>query len=541
MATIRELITRWTFDIDDKPLKEVEGKFSELTGSVKTLAVGIAGVSATIFGFVKLSANAGEEVGKLSDKFGISAQAFQELQFAARGEAEALTASLGIFSKNIIAAKEGTEAQAGAFKKLGISIKGPNGQLKTTEQLITESADGFAKMENGAEKTTLAMTLFGKSGADLIPFLNQGSDEIARLRQEAIDSGAVLGDDAIAGAAAFNDSLDDLMNTIKGIGVSFAADLFGPVGDIIKQFKVWIIQNRKLIGQRLSEVIKGLASFLSVAVKFSIHLIDAIVGLTEVFGGLGNVLKWVGIGFAIFTGGQILAGIGGLILMINKLGMAALLANAKALILPLLIGAAIVALGLIIEDIVAFFQGRDSVTGIIVEKFKAMFAYLEEAFNNFGSVAKIAITVLLTPLRAVINTFQNLLNLIDVFRGKMTFKDFAVKGLKNLANTFGFEGATGSLKGAMGLNDTASAQAGANPLAASVSEVAGVAPTPGSGVLAPTNNSNQNNTFNVDVSVEAGGREDAAVVGRQVGNKTAGELDALMRDTFRTFQGAGGY
>jgi len=530
MATIRELITRWTFDIDDKPIKDVESKFSDLTSSVKTLSIGIAGVSASIFGFVKLSANAGEQVDNLSQKFGISAQAFQELQFAARGEAQALTASLGIFSKNIIAARDGTDAQSQAFKKLGVSIKDPNGKLKSTEQLITEAAGGFKRLENGAEKTALSMTLFGKSGADLLPFLNQGSEEIARLRQEAIDTGAVLSDDAIKGAAAFNDSLDDLMNTIKGVGVSFAAELFGPVGDIIKQFKLFIVQNRKLIGQRLGEVIRGLASFLGIAVKFAVQLVDAAIGLSEAFGGLGNVLKWVGIGFAIFTAGKILFGIGSMILAIGRLGTAFTIMNAKALLIPILIGAAIVALGLIIEDIVAFFQGRDSVTGVIVEKFKTMFAFLQDGFSKFGVVGKSAIVILLTPLRAIINTFQNLLNLIDVFRGKMSLKEFGGKTLKNFANTFGFGGANESLSGAIGLNDTASA-----------SSAAGIAPTPGAGVLAPSNSSNQSNTFNVDVSVEAGGREDAAVVGRQVGNKTAGELDSLMRDTFRTFQGAGGY
>lgn len=529
MATIRELITRWTFDIDDKPIKDIESKFSDLTSSVKTLSIGIAGVSASIFGFVKLSANAGEEAGKLSEKFGISTQAFQELQFAAKSEAQALTASLGIFSKNIIAAKDGTDAQSAAFKRLGVSIKDPNGKLKSTEQLIIEAADGFSKMENGAVKTSTAMDLFGRSGADLLPFLNQGSAEISRLRQEAVDAGAVLSDDAIAGAQNFNDSLDDLINTIKGVGASFAADLFIPVSDILKQFKTFIIQNRKLIGSRINQFISGMASFLMIAVKFATELTSAIIGLTEVFGGLGNVLKIVGIGFALFTAGKVLFGIGSLILAIGRLGDMFTLLNAKALLIPILIGAAVVALGLIIEDIVAFFQGRNSVTGIIVEKFKTMFASLEEGFSGLGNVAKIAIAVLLTPIRGLINAFQTLLNLVDLVRGKLSLKEFGVKTLKNIGSSLGF-GTTDSLKGSLGLNEVSS-----------ISSVAGVQPTPGIGVLAPSNGGNQNNVFNVDVAVEAGGREDAAVVGRQVGNKTAGELDALMRDTFRTFQGAGGY
>ena len=531
MATLRELVTRWTFDINDKPIKDVEEKFSDLTSSVKTLSIGIAGVSASIFGYVKLSADAGEEAGKLADKFGISAQAMQELQFAARGEAQALTASLGIFSRNIVAAKEGTDAQSQAFKKLGVNIVDSNGKIKSTEDLITEAAGGFKRLENGAEKTALSMTLFGKSGAEILPFLNQGSEEIARLREEARASGAVLSDDAINGAMAFNDSLDDLINTAKGLGASFASDLFGPISEITKEIKTFISANRKLIGQRVQEVIKGLSSFLMIAVKFSGQLIDAVLGLSEVFGGLGNVLKIVGIAFALFTAGKVLFGIGSMVLAIGRLGDAFTLMNAKALLIPILIGAAIVALGLIIEDIVAFFQGKDSVTGIIVEKFKAMFSYLESGFTGLGEWAKIGLTALLQPIRMVINSFRILLDMIDLIRGKMSFKDFGIGALKKIGNSFGIGGGAGeTLRGTLGL-----------PEASTASSVAGVLPTPGSGVLAPSNTNSQKNTFNVDVAVNANGREDAAVIGKQVGNKTAGELDSLMRDTSRSFQGAGGY
>lgn len=531
MTTLRELVTRWTFDIDDKPIKNVEEKFSNLTSSVGTLALGIAGASASIFGFVKVSANMGEEIGKMSEKFGISAQAIQELQFAARGEAEALTSSLGLFARNTVAATKGSEEQASAFKKLGVNIKDTHGKLKSTEDLITQSADGFKKLKNGSEKTALAMALFGRSGAELIPFLNQGSEEIARLREEARASGAVLSDDAVKGAMEFNDNLDDLIRTAKGVGASFASELFEPLGDIIKQFKAWISVNRKLIGQRIGEMIKGLVAFLSIAVKFAGALIEAFMGLAEVFGGLENILKVIGVLFAVFTAGKILFGIGSLVLAFGALAAAITWANVQALLIPILIGAAVVALGLIIEDIVAFFQGRDSVTAIVIEKFKEMFKSLEEGFGSFGAFAKGALTVLLQPVRAIINAFRFLLDIIDVIRGKMSFKDLGIGALEKIGNVLGFAGgANETLRGSLGL-----------PEASTASSVAGVMPNPGAGVLSPTNNSAQKNIFNVDVAVDANGRDDAATVGAQVGNKTAGELDSLMRDTHRSFQGAGGY
>jgi hypothetical protein len=72
---------------------------------------------------------------------------------------------------------------ADSFKKvLGASFDVNEG-LSDTNGTMLALADAFAGMEDGGRKTALAMELLGKSGADLIPFLNQGSDEIERLTE----------------------------------------------------------------------------------------------------------------------------------------------------------------------------------------------------------------------------------------------------------------------------------------------------------------------------------------------------------------------
>src|SRR5207237_10783621 len=56
-----------------------------------------------------------------------------------------------------------------AFQQLGVSIYESNGQLRGESDVMMQVADAFKKMPDGAEKAGLAMKLFGKSGADLIP------------------------------------------------------------------------------------------------------------------------------------------------------------------------------------------------------------------------------------------------------------------------------------------------------------------------------------------------------------------------------------
>ena len=61
-------------------------------------------------------------------------------------------------------------------------------------------ADKFAVMKDGSEKTALALDLFGRAGAKLIPMLNEGSAGISELQEEARALGIVLGKEDLKAA-----------------------------------------------------------------------------------------------------------------------------------------------------------------------------------------------------------------------------------------------------------------------------------------------------------------------------------------------------
>jgi hypothetical protein len=53
---------------------------------------------------------------------------------------------------------------ASAFAALGISVTDASGHLRDADDVFTDIADRFARIHDGATKTAIAMTLFGKSG-----------------------------------------------------------------------------------------------------------------------------------------------------------------------------------------------------------------------------------------------------------------------------------------------------------------------------------------------------------------------------------------
>jgi hypothetical protein len=88
-------------------------------------------------------------------------------------------------------------------------------------------------MEDGAEKTARAMELFGRSGATLIPLLNQGADGIAEMRQEAHDLGLVISDETARAAEALNDDLTRLKGSALGLARGIASELIPRMRDVV--------------------------------------------------------------------------------------------------------------------------------------------------------------------------------------------------------------------------------------------------------------------------------------------------------------------
>jgi hypothetical protein len=69
------------------------------------------------------------------------------------------------------------------------------------------------------------MKIFGKNGADMMPFLELGPEQIKALGIEAGKYGTVLDEKAIAATAKFKDQLDILENKLDGLKVKVGTAL----------------------------------------------------------------------------------------------------------------------------------------------------------------------------------------------------------------------------------------------------------------------------------------------------------------------------
>jgi phage-related protein/predicted nucleic acid-binding Zn-ribbon protein len=124
-----------------------------------------------------------------------------------------------------------------ALDKLGIALYDENMQLRDSKIVMQEVIDALGKVSNETERDALAMQIFGKSAMELNPLIKAGGDELARLAEEAMKTGAVMSNDAVAGLDAFGDSIDSLKQSVTGIAGTMLNSLMPTLGPIIEGLK----------------------------------------------------------------------------------------------------------------------------------------------------------------------------------------------------------------------------------------------------------------------------------------------------------------
>jgi hypothetical protein len=243
-------------------------------------AVGVA-ATAAVAGVVALTlkvAEQADEIAKHSTRIGVSIESYQELTHAMElsgGSIGEASAAIRRLSGNMLDASQGVSTAVDAFAGLGIETTTAVGGLRSVDDVLADIADEFAGMEDGAEKTARAMELFGRSGATLIPLLNQGSEGIAEMRQEAHDLGLVISDETAAAAEALNDDLTRLRGVAGGFAREIATELIPRMRDVIGTLLDWVRESGNLaetIGSLSGDAMQGFLETLREVASLTISV-----------------------------------------------------------------------------------------------------------------------------------------------------------------------------------------------------------------------------------------------------------------------------
>ncbi|MFW9872363.1 MAG: hypothetical protein ACFFG0_04615 [Candidatus Thorarchaeota archaeon] len=262
---IRELFVELLLDTKkfSAGLKDSEGKMVNFERVAKSLAIGVtaigtaAAVTATAMAVItKQTVDQGDKFDKLSQRIGINVEklsAYEHVANLAGTSLEGMTIGVRRLSQNMNDAANGIGEGKEAFSALNISVKESSGKLKDADSIMLEVADRFSKMDDGAQKTALAMDLFGRSGADLIPMFNQGADGMREMLEEGTRLRGWTTEQAKQ-AAELKDNMARLTTGIGGVKDSIGKQLIPVVNAIIEMTNEWYVSNQELIQNSISKI-----------------------------------------------------------------------------------------------------------------------------------------------------------------------------------------------------------------------------------------------------------------------------------------------
>ena len=219
-------------------LEDAKSKGSEFGTMMKEIFSGVkdallvGGVTAAITGVVRsfqqgidLLTTGGDKIDKQSKKLNLSTKAYQELNYAlglSGASVDDLTMGMRKFTE--IQGGKVTKDQAAAFEKLGISAEKANGQMKSAEDLMTETMYALADY-TGDDRGLLAEAFFGKSADKFNALFSEGSEGIKAMRKEAEDLGLILSDQDIKNAAEYMDATDKLSQSVNALKMDLASSI----------------------------------------------------------------------------------------------------------------------------------------------------------------------------------------------------------------------------------------------------------------------------------------------------------------------------
>ena len=215
----------------EKRIKDLKKEAEEL-GKTMGVAV-VAGATALTYA-LKQSVDMMDEFSKAAQSLGTSTETISSLAYVASLADVEFTQ----LSKALVKLTSDAPETKAALSAIGVSTKDlTTGGLKDLPSLLGDVADKFAGYRDGAEKTALAVSIFGeKIGPKLIPLLNGGRVGIADLTAEAKRLGVVIDTETGKAAEQFNDNLTRLGAAVRGVANDMTSTLLPVLNDAIENF-----------------------------------------------------------------------------------------------------------------------------------------------------------------------------------------------------------------------------------------------------------------------------------------------------------------
>lgn len=269
--------------------------FEDLGAAINKIPLGLAAVGAGAGAIVALG------------KFAVdAAQSYADLAIQFDQLGQKTGAGVEFLSSMSAAANDAeisTDQFSAAMVKFSDNLFSTQGASANVQMELYALADAFAQMEDGPQKTAMAIDAFGKAGATMIPLLNQGSEGLKALQADMSAMGRTITAEGVEAANRFDDAMDKLNGRMQGLTMTIGGNVLPALTGLLSAVDTTITGMDQLtrtgaitgegmsdLAQRerdLAEVLIGLHPALSLVAK-------AMGGLPPVANAAGNAALQAG-------------------------------------------------------------------------------------------------------------------------------------------------------------------------------------------------------------------------------------------------------
>lgn len=408
--------------VDDKidaGLKTVQSRLAAFGAGVTSLGFSFVAVGAAISAAMDAATVAFSTIGtgidNMSKRTGIAVETLFGLRFAADQAnvgMESLELGIKKMQKTIFAAQEGTKAAVETLSELAIPIEqiialAPEDQFKLM-------ADAISKLGDPTQKAALAMKVFGRSGTDLLPLIEQGAAGIDAFTKKARQLGLVMSKQDAAAANVLNGALGELKQVLQQTALEVGASLAKVWTDFARQITAVVIEVNSFIRKNREMIVVAyrIATALTIAGGALVAAGLAISAFSSVVSQMAPVLHLV-------TGSVgLLGSLFGAMLSPVSLAFKALFAlvTGPFLLLPKLLGLIVAPIGLVISGLtsmagilyslvspaIRLVIGTISTLFSVLGTFFSILLPIGAVFEALAAIAAILATVLVGPLLGAI-------------------------------------------------------------------------------------------------------------------------------------------
>lgn len=319
---IRKIEALFTLNVNRSHFKEAFSGLNQLNDKAQTVMNAIAGYWAvtSLHNFVSGMA----QIGKTATYLGVTTDALQELRYAADKSGVSIDGlEDGLKELQIRAgdALAGSGDAFEAFRKVGVKPTDALGHIREPLELLTEVADKLKDLPTQADRLRVADAMFGDEGSKMLIMLQNGSQGLKKLREEAKVMGRVLGRESVDQAERLTKSLHRLKSASLSSAQSMSVWSFTPLAKVSDGLSSLMENLNKFeFSKSTSEMVKtgflgSLALAAAKATQALIPLWPAIKKITMATGkmalrgtGIGGILLLLHDVWSMFNGANSVAG-----------------------------------------------------------------------------------------------------------------------------------------------------------------------------------------------------------------------------------------